>query len=77
MTKGELNKRAQEVVDGLAQMGCKQVVFVIVADGCVVAAGSEDQVELLERLHECANDWLFTDPIAEGTPEPTTESEPW
>lgn len=77
MTKEQLHERAQEIVDGLTQMGCKQVVFIIVADGCVVSAGAEDQTELMERLHECANDWLFTDPLEESTPVPTTEHEPW
>lgn len=77
MTKEQLNERAQEVVDGLSELGCKDVVFVIVADGCVVSAGSERQTELIEKLHECATDWLFTEPLEESTPEPTTGHEPW
>ena len=77
MTIEQLNERAKEVVDGLAQMGSRDVAFVLVADGCVVTAGSEDQAELIELLHDCANDWLFTDPLDESTPERATGNGPW
>ncbi len=76
MTQDEVQQAVMEVVDHLRRKGALNITVAIVADGCVAAGGNEKHSELAERLHECAVDWIFTDPEAtEATEADATREE--
>ena len=76
MTQQELlQQRLMEVVDFLRQKGGSDIIVALVVDGCVAVGGNEAQSELAERIHECAVDWMFTDPASEPDPPEEIEEE--